>query len=351
MTLPTSDLDLLRAEGIRRYTYSIPLWQRLGLSLSKPVKQLTTVIVAALGFDISAWQVDVDFQIAKDKQIKFAWMRALNGLSVDVKFVEHWQKSKGKIKRGPYLYYKDNLDPVDQAVKLLSVVSETGDIGELPPALDVESYNNPTLTASKIKKCLETLANQLQKTPLVYTNYYVWRDDVSGDKSFAAAYPLWIAGYPLAGWEDDYPERVLNYPPMVPTPWTGWDAWQWTAFAPANEYGVSGNTLDLDYCSQWFYDTYLAPQSIIVPIETEYLATHKLLTSGVLYLGPWAGDWNMGINAGQLVQVLATTPRNGRVHIYRIHPRVGGVFGWLPETDLEILPEPVLVQAVWPVNP
>lgn len=250
----------LRSERVKRYTYSATrrIVQRLFGVLA--------VIVAALGIDVSYWQSSVAWATVSGKQAKFVFIRALYGLTVDSKFVTHWINSKVEgVKRGAYLYYLDNLDPKAQAKKLYDTLLATGDLGELPPVLDIEGINNATLTASKIKLCAEEITKLFGKKCIIYTGFYVWRDEVTGDKTWAIAYKLWIAGYPFSGWKDTYYQLVLNYPPMIPAPWSVFYAWQWTANAPAPEYGVSGSDLDLDYASPEFANDYLGDTPPIDP--------------------------------------------------------------------------------------
>lgn len=256
------DPGQLRTERVKRYTYSATR------RIVQRIVGLLAVIVAALGIDCSYWQSSVAWATVSGKQVKFVFIRALYGLTVDSKFITHWINSKVEgVKRGAYLYYLDNLDPKAQAKKLYDTLLATGDLGELPPVLDIEGINNNTLTASKIKLCAEEITKLFGKKCIIYTGFYVWRDEVDGEKGWAIAYKLWIAGYPFSGWKDTYYQLVLNYPPMIPVPWSIFYAWQWTANAPANEYGVSGNFLDLDYASPEFANDHLGdtPPSPIPP--------------------------------------------------------------------------------------
>lgn len=255
------DPGYLRTERVKRYTYSAPR------RFLQRIVGLLAVIVAALGIDISYWQSSVIWKTAKSKQVKFVFIRALYGLTVDGKFVTHWTNSKVEgVKRGAYLYYLDHLDPKAQAKKLYDTLLATGDLGELPPVLDIEGINNNTLTADKIKLCAEEITKLFGKKCIIYTGFYVWRDEVDGEKGWAIAYKLWIAGYPFSGWKDTYYQLVLNYPPMIPVPWSVFYAWQWTANAPAKEYGVSGNFLDLDYASPEFDSDYKLSEIPPTPI-------------------------------------------------------------------------------------
>lgn len=260
--MTTSEIDaslVLRVERLRQYTYS-PV--RRAIQRTKAL--LASVAPGVLGFDVSAWQVAVDFDIAKAAGLVWAYIRALYGLVLDSKFGFHYPGAKGKLKRVAYLYYKDGEDAKAQAQKLFAVCVAEGDPGDFQPVLDLETIGNATLTAAKVKTCLEELALLFGKIPLIYSGFYVIRDALKGDKSFLAAYMLIIAAYPFVGWTDDLPEKVLNYPPMIPAPFVMWSAnpdesllgkcvgWQFTASAPASKFGSTGNFVDLDWCSPAF---------------------------------------------------------------------------------------------------
>lgn len=260
MTSFSDELSYLRENRIAQYTYST------GARFTARAKTLvgSKVVSGGLGLDLSAWQLQADPQAAQAAGLEFAFIRALYGLTEDTKFPQHYPAFLNVLPRAAYLYYRDHLDPVAQAQKLHSTCLANGDAGELLPVVDVESINNPLLTAAKIRACVEKVEDAFNRTPLIYTGYYVWRDAVKGDKTWAINYPLWIAGYSLTGWTPDLPEKVLNYPPMIPAPWQMWPAdedapleglaavWQFTASAPAAQFGVSGNHLDLNHCSPAF---------------------------------------------------------------------------------------------------
>lgn len=200
-----------------------------------------------LGIDVSKWQESVDWNRARTAGIKFTYIKAVDGTWEDRGFKGHWAGSKDAgLLRGVYHYYRDDQDPKVQARKLLDVLNSTGDQGELPPALDIEETNNRTLTASKIKLCLEELERLFGRTPLLYTRATIWNPRI-GKVTWAAKYPLWIAHYTVAGWGPDHMQRILNTQPTIPTAWTSWAIWQVSDKAPASDYGVSGNTADLDF--------------------------------------------------------------------------------------------------------
>lgn len=241
--------DYLSEERARRYTY--PWYTRL---LARARGFLTSALYF-LGYDLSAWQISANPAVAKAQGMLFVFVRALYGLYQDVKFSLHWNTHKGITPRGPYLYYKDNEDPLQQAEKLKAVYLAQGGGGELPPVVDIESIANPTLTASKIRACVERVY-ELFGDVIIYTGFYVWRDEVQGDKGWASAYWLWLAAYPFVDWKDEYFELVKLYPPLVPAPWTAFDLWQFTSKLPAARYGVSGTYLDGNYATEEFALTY-----------------------------------------------------------------------------------------------
>ncbi|GAB4580927.1 MAG: hypothetical protein Fur0022_36720 [Anaerolineales bacterium] len=207
---------------------------------------MTTV----LGIDVSKYQENVDWNRVRAAEIKFAIMRASVGLFPDSRFPDHWAGSKAVgLLRGVYHYYLDDKDPKVQARKLFDILNATGDLGELPPALDIEDINNPKLTASKIKLCLEELEKLFGRIPIVYTRATTWNPRI-GKVTWGSRYPLWVAHYTISGWTENHIQRTLNTQPTLPLIWNSWDIWQFTDKAPAADYGVSGKTLDLDFSTE-----------------------------------------------------------------------------------------------------
>jgi GH25 family lysozyme M1 (1,4-beta-N-acetylmuramidase) len=204
-----------------------------------------------LGIDISRYQVRVDWNRVRAEEVKFVMIKAMEGTWPDSRFKEHWAGSKAVgLLRGVYHYYRDEQDPKTQARKLHELLQSTGDLGELPPALDIEEINNPRLSASKIKVCLEELTKVFGRKPFVYTRATVWNPKI-GKVSWASQYPLWIAHYTIAGWSEGQIQRVAQgRQPDLPSPWSNWDIWQITDKCPASDYGVSGTTLDLDFATE-----------------------------------------------------------------------------------------------------
>ena len=266
-------LDYLEERRYKQkaFTYSIPrrLMQRAKVLFAPTVKS------GGLGLDGSAWQMLIDALAAKAAGILYGLFRARYGVSLDTKFSQHWTAFSGVLPRSAYLYYLDNQDAFTQADKLFESIP-AADREEITVVIDIEGYNNPTLTISKIKQCCERLNYLFGRKPIIYTGYYIW-NGITGDKAWAASYPLWIAAYPFTGWADDYPTKVLNYPPLIPYPWEMWldnpDAplygyaciWQFTSSAPASKFGASGTFLDLNHCSPAFAKKYALGETLPPP--------------------------------------------------------------------------------------
>lgn len=270
--------DDLRAYRLTAHAYKT--FDKLKARLKGLARLVSSVEANGLGMDISVYQSYADFAYARNQGVAFVWIRGAYGIAPDSKFTLHWINARGKIKRGAYLYYREYAGgptPEQQAQKLYELCAAAGDLGELPPMLDIEMYGNTSLTANKIKTCLEKLEQLFGKRPVLYTGYYVWRDEVSGNKAFASIYPLVIAAYPLAGWQENYPTLVLNYPPSIPSPWEEFFAWQWISTAPASQFGVAGVNLDLDYASPEMASQYLGEEPPVPPTQDNFMITFKTL--------------------------------------------------------------------------
>lgn len=249
---------------------------------------LGAVGVDGLGGDVSKWQENVDWIKAKAAGWVVVFVRGGYGKTPDSKFVIHWQGSKAVgLARGAYLYYKDDEDPEEQAEQLHALcLAATGEAGELPPTLDLEEYGNAQLTAWKVKKCLARLQELFGKVPIIYTGKFVW-DKWIGNVPWAIVYPLWIAQYTIVGWVEDHINKVKLYPPSLPKPWTVWEWWQFTASAPAKDYGVSGYVVDLDFAAAGVFKKYgiggSVPPPIIPPPVGGDMTVQAKITSSVSF--------------------------------------------------------------------
>lgn len=202
-----------------------------------------------LGFDVSLWQEQVDFSAAKQAGMQYVFIKASESSFPDPRFVQHWRNSVGVLPRGAYHYFRHGISGKQQAQKFYEVVKATGDLGELPPVLDVEEPDTP-IKPAEVKACLEETKRLFGRTPLVYTRASWWNTKI-GPTTWAGEYGLWIAHYPFYGWFSTLIQHVAQWlTPALPLGWQTWDFWQFTDKGPAKSYGVSGYRLDLDFTTQ-----------------------------------------------------------------------------------------------------
>jgi lysozyme len=182
------------------------------------------------GIDVSHFQGDVDWAAVAAAGVRFAFMKATEGLAdIDPRFARNWEHSRAAgLLRGAYHFLHPNLDAKQQAAHFLSVV--TLDRDALPPALDVEVTNgvDPAALAACIETWLGVVEAALGCKPVIYTDPSFWRDNVGVDLS---SYPLWLACYA--------PQ------PEVPANWQSWTFWQHSQ--SGGVAGVAG-PVDLDSC-------------------------------------------------------------------------------------------------------
>lgn len=166
------------------------------------------------GIDVShhqsyiSWQ-DVQLMKVRDVQLKFAVMKATEGLTkVDMQFKRNWKKSKeaGMI-RGAYHFLLPNKSGKKQAQHFIKNVRLQK--GDLPPVLDIEeAYGTPrSVVRKQVRAWLQEVENQYGVKPIIYTyidfyNFYLGNDFDD--------YPLWIAHY------------IQRKGPRIGREWTFW---------------------------------------------------------------------------------------------------------------------------------
>lgn len=193
------------------------------------------------GIDVSYYQGTIDWMRVKNDGVRFAFLRVSDGTGfVDPKFPTYWAQSKAAgVVRGAYQYFRPNQDPIAQADLLLAKIG-TLDPDDLPPVIDVEADGGlaPAQVAAKVKLWVDHVEAALGVTPIVYTGFYFWRDQV-GSPAFAAASPLWHAQYTSAAC------------PNIPAPWGDWAFWQYTDSGSVD--GIPGN-VDMNRFNGTFAD-------------------------------------------------------------------------------------------------
>jgi lysozyme len=183
----------------------------------------------APGIDVSHYKNHIDWNRVKASGIDYAIIKATEANNfIDSRFDYNWTQARrvGLI-RGAYHFFRPLVDPVSQAQHFLRVVGSILHKTDLPPVLDVEVY--PDFIKNEYKKIssserqqrvkiwLQTIEAATGRVPMIYTNFYTWRDYL-GNNEVLSRYPLWIAAYKV-----DKPKIPAN-------DWCGkgWTFWQHT---------------------------------------------------------------------------------------------------------------------------
>ena len=210
--------------------------------------------------DVSQYQGQIKWQTVKDSGIDAAYIRLCNGTKLDTQALRNARACRRLgIPFGFYCYWHPQPLALRQAKMLVEYTRS--EKANLIPMLDVEAHDDqkPITIVNKLAKSVEILTKAFGKPPTIYTGYPFWSTHVKSGK-FSHC-PLWIAKYPvstLAGYKV-YPLPVdpakwgewalgLNKNPSVPSDWSLWSAWQFSAIANRRGklYGMVSLDLDLN---------------------------------------------------------------------------------------------------------
>ncbi len=201
-----------------------------------------------LGMDVSFYQESMDWARAFQHGIRFAFIKATERTStIDRRFESNWSNAgKAGILKGAYHFYRSQYSARQQAAFFHQVVSRSGDLGDLPPVLDVE---DPRAGPRDVKLCLDEIQRRFGRQPIIYTGISIWND--LGTTSWAPNYSLWIANYRTSlgnlGWRDNILEKVAQSGgPRLPRAFNEWTFWQFTQNAKGPDFGAESRGLDLN---------------------------------------------------------------------------------------------------------
>lgn len=140
------------------------------------------------GVDISRYQGDVDFDILYDQSIRFAFIKATEGIGhIDPLFIQNWENGKASdIKIGAYHFYRFEYSGKEQGEHFINNVSLESE--DLPPVIDLEYYGeyidnpaSPNTVKEDLREMIEILYNAYGKKPIIYCNRYVYNHYIKGD--------------------------------------------------------------------------------------------------------------------------------------------------------------------------
>lgn len=185
-----------------------------------------------LGIDVSHFQVNTDWDEVSKNGVKFAFIKATDGISWTNACFEHdmtYSKINGII-RGPYHFFRPDKGARVQAEHFLSLI---GDYDfELPVVLDwepTETTWSATVQLQGAIRFLELVESRLGRTPILYSSPAFMNS--MGNPLSLARYPLWISHYGVTV-------------PSIPTPWTDWKFWQYSESGKVP--GIQSMAVDLD---------------------------------------------------------------------------------------------------------
>ena len=183
------------------------------------------------GIDISKWQGDVNWQMAKDAGVHFAFIKSTEGGDhLDERFYENWRGAKeAGIPRAAYHFVYWCRPAHEQAAWFKKNVP--ADPSALPPVLDVE-WNSQSKTCparipfedarEKVRIMLKAMEEHTGKKPIIYTDI-TFHEDVLGNAF--DDYPYWVRSV-AAEPQERYKDRH-------------WSFWQYTTTGLMP--GVRGN--------------------------------------------------------------------------------------------------------------
>ncbi len=198
------------------------------------------------GIDVSHWQGDIDWELVPD-EYKFAFMKATEGTGfVDDRFSRNWHSSKPGL-RGAYHFWRYAFDGTAQAEHFYNIVSATGELGELPPVVDLEDTRAPKGgdIAIRMRQMLQRTEELFGVQPIIYTAKWWWDDWTRANTGFGE-YDLWVAHY-----------RSTWFNPYLPAGWDDWQVWQHSS--SGRVAGIGGNC-DLNIAKDEWYESYVTPE-------------------------------------------------------------------------------------------
>jgi len=258
------------------------------------------------GIDLSKWQVW--WTGLSDNVVQFAFLRSSYGMMKDKLFDTFYAVAIAVgIPVGVYHYFSSGSPWQEQADFVIGLIKGKR-VHKI--ALDFEgAYNNFSrdfaLCAIKWMKYVEA---ETGIEVVIYTNPYVYRDNLLAHTAEIHDFKLWIAQYPVRGWSL-FVQKVREL--MTSKPYialTGRDAddwwgWQYTMWGDGAKYGVGSHHIDLDQLNEGvvFVDEDVPPPTD-EPHYEELTMTGKLFGQDV-EVTIKGGDSTVGVETGPSPEV------------------------------------------------
>lgn len=162
------------------------------------------------GIDVSRHNGAIDWAKVRAAEIQFAFVRASFGLDVDIMFRTNWEQCG--VERGAYHFLHADQDGFAQARCFIETLR--GDVGTLPPVLDIEELSFHAQTPAHVVDVAIDFARAVEESIgvqlLLYTNPNTANlFGLQIERLHERMPRLWLA---------DYRASIT-----IPWPWQTWD--------------------------------------------------------------------------------------------------------------------------------
>ncbi len=146
------------------------------------------------GIDVSKFQGTVNWaKVAKDSTIKFVYIRATEGTSIQDAYYKTNLKAarKAGLLVGSYHVYSSKTTAYQQMANMRKMVKKSEQ--DLVPVLDIEGHHSGRLYMERVDKLLELMETEYGVKPMIYTSERVYKTHFATKKY--AKYHIFIANY------------------------------------------------------------------------------------------------------------------------------------------------------------
>lgn len=146
------------------------------------------------GIDVSRFQDTINWKkVAKNKQIKFVYVKASEGSSIRDRMYRYNMKHarENGLLVGSYHVYSSSTTAYDQFKNFRRAVGKTHE--DLIPVLDIEAKHCKNLYIKRVDKLLELMEKHYGAKPMIYTSEHLYMTHFNNDKY--KKYHFFIANY------------------------------------------------------------------------------------------------------------------------------------------------------------
>lgn len=240
--------------------------------------------------DVSKWQGHINWNTMKNSGVDAVYMRAYQGLTRDIRLDEYATGAKSVgLPFGLYIYWRPGQTVESQINNIIKEYEKFQP--SLIPMLDIEHQDDksPDFIGSQVTEAVKQIEQKLDVTPVIYTAAWFWNPKVKNAQ--VSHCPVWLARYstpqpPLD--PSEWADFALQYAqPAVPSGWSTWDAWQFSADGNhrGKTYGASSSHLDLNIMREqaWVKYQMVPPMPDVPPITYSQEYEMKLVKPVRLY--------------------------------------------------------------------